>query len=462
LIIDALVIGGGIAGLSVAYELAQRGIGVLVLERSSRAGGVILSEQVDGFTIDAGPDALLVQKPEAIQLCEELGLGPRLIPTKPPRVAYIQRGGRLHALPAGSVLGIPTRITPFITTTLFTWAGKLRMAAELRVPPRTEEADESIGAFMTRRFGPEACTYLAEPLLAGIHAGDVDRLSVGSLFPRLVSAERAYGSLIRAFRAQRRAPAPVDGVFRSLPGGLTEMVRALTSKLPVDTLRLDTEAVRVELGDAPRGFTVATEAGQSFRARAVVVATPTYVTGKLVQTIDAELAALCGEIAYASTATVVLGYRREDIAHPLNGSGFVVPRVEGTGILAGSWMSSKWPDRAPADRVLLRAFVGGTRDPHALDEPDARLVDVSVSALTPLLGIGGDPILTRVYRWPRNTAQHEVGHAARLEAIERARARHPGLFLTGSGLRGVGIPDCVADGRTTGKQVAEWLAQSYV
>jgi protoporphyrinogen oxidase len=190
---------------------------------------VIFSEDVDGFTIDGGPDALLIQKPEAIALCREIGLGDRLVSTKPPRIAYIQRGGRLHALPAASVLGIPTRVGPFVGTTLFSWAGKLRMGAELFVPPRRDDADESIGAFMTRRFGVEATTYLAEPLLAGIHAGDVDRLSVRALFPRLVDAERTHGSLLRSFRKSHLQSAARNSnrrAFKSLPGGLSEMVRA--------------------------------------------------------------------------------------------------------------------------------------------------------------------------------------------------------------------------------------------
>src|ERR1700730_6207372 len=180
---DVVIVGGGIAGLSAAYELPRHHLPFVVLEAGGRAGGVILSEEIDGYTIDAGPDSLLVQKPDGIALCEELGLGSELVPTKPPRLAYIQRGGRLHALPAASVLGIPTQVAPFLRTTLFSWAGKLRMGAEVFIPAKRDDSDESIGAFMTRRFGAEATTYLAEPLLAGIHAGDVDRLSVQALFP---------------------------------------------------------------------------------------------------------------------------------------------------------------------------------------------------------------------------------------------------------------------------------------
>jgi oxygen-dependent protoporphyrinogen oxidase len=450
---EVVIVGGGIAGLATAYELHRRGVSFTLLDRSGRAGGVILSEQIDGYTIDGGPDALLVQKPDGIALCRELGLGDRLVPTKRPRLAFIQRGGRLHPLPASSVLGIPRRIGPFLTTRLFSWPGKLRMGMELFVPRRRDDADESIGDFIERRFGTEAATYLAEPLLAGIHAGDVDRLSLGALFPKFAETERLHGSLLRAFR-RHRAPASPDGAFRSLPDGLSELVRALVASLPATAIRLGTTVTAVS-GTGP--FRISTNEGGALEAHAVVLATPTFVTSRLVESLDPELARLCAEVPYASTGTVALAFPRSAVAHPLNGSGFVVPRVEGGGILAASWLSSKWPHRAPDGHVLMRAFVGGGRDPHALDRSDRELIRVALDALRPLLGISGEPHLTRVYRWERANAQHEVGHLARLAAIERALSRRQGLFVTGSGFRGVGIPDCVADGRATAAQVAVWL-----
>jgi oxygen-dependent protoporphyrinogen oxidase len=458
---DVVIVGGGIAGLATAYELHRRGIAFQLLERAPRAGGVILSEEVDGFVLDGGPDALLIQKPDGVRLCEELGIGDRLVPTKLPRLAYIQRGGALHALPAGSVLGIPTEWAPFIRTKLFSWPGKIRMGLELFVPPRRDDSDESIGSFMSRRFGREAVTYLAEPLLAGIHAGDVDRLSIRALFPRFVEAERKQGSLLKAFRPKPRtrntkpATRNPDGAFKSLPGGLSELVRALVKVLPADSVQLNTTITRVG-GAGP--YFVEREDGARLDARAIVLAAPAFVTSALTREFDAELSRACGEIPYASAATVALAFRREQIAHPLNGSGFVVPRVENAGIMAGSWLSSKWPHRAPEGSVLLRTFVGGARDPNALERSDAELVETSLRALGPLLGISGAPTLTRVFRWNRANAQHEVGHLDRLAAIERAVARHPGVYVTGSGFRGTGIPDCVADGRATAGQVAEWLA----
>jgi oxygen-dependent protoporphyrinogen oxidase len=469
--VDVAIVGGGIAGLAAAYEVSRRGLSFVVLEGAPRAGGVIVSEEVDGFTIDGGPDALLIQKPEAIALCRDIGLGDRLVSTKPPRIAYIQRGGQLHALPAASVLGIPTRIGPFVRTTLFSWPGKIRMGAELFVPARRDEADESIGAFMTRRFGAEATTYLAEPLLAGIHSGDVDRLSVRALFPRLVDAEREHGSLLRAFRIHNPIHNPIrnpvrnpqstirndEGAFKSLPGGLSEMVRALVLALGEPHVRLNA-VVSAITGPGP--FVVRTDRGETFDAATVVVAAPAYAVSALLKDRDDELARLAGEIPYASAATVAIGFERSRVRHPLTGSGFVVPRVEHTGILAASWLSSKWPHRAPPDRVLMRAFFGGARDPRALERSDAELLQTTLAALRPLLGIDGDPLLTRVYRFARGNAQHEVGHLDRIAAIDRALTRHPGLFITGSGFRGVGIPDCVADGRRVGASAAAWLQQN--
>jgi protoporphyrinogen/coproporphyrinogen III oxidase len=455
-VVDVVIVGAGIAGLSAAYELQKRGLSFVILERGPRVGGVIFSEKVGEYTIDGGPDSLLTQKPEAIRLCEELGLGDRLVPTSPPRLAFIQRGGRLHPLPASSVLGIPTRLGPFIRTGLFTWAGKLRMGAEVFVPPRRDDGDESIGSFMRRRFGDEAVTYLAEPLLAGIHAGDVERLSIHALFPRFVETERKYGSLLRAFRRQPRPAASTDGVFRSLPGGLSELVDALANALPASAIRLNTPATRLRLNP----HRVETAQGDMIAGRAVIIAAPAYATSGLLRDVDATISQLCGEIEYASSGTIAMAFDRSAVAHPLNGSGFVVPRAEGSGILAASWLSSKWPYRAPEGRVLMRAFVGGGRDPEALQNTDGELVTRALSALKPLLGIAGEPLMTRVYRFERASAQHEVGHVDRMAAIDRALAARPGLYVTGSGFRGVGIPDCVSDARATARKVSECLASS--
>ena len=452
---DAVIVGGGIAGLAAAYELSRRNVSFLVVEERSRAGGVILSEHIDGYTIDGGPDSLIVQKPEGVALCRELGLGDRLVPTIPPRLAYIQRGGRLHALPAASVMGIPTKFGPFIRTKLFSWPGKIRMGAELFVPAKKDDGDESIGSFIGRRFGREAVEYLAEPLLAGIHAGDVDKLSMRALFPRFVDAERKHGSLLRAFANPPSQTPNSDGVFRSLPGGLSELVDALVHVLPRESIALGAAVERIDAGGSD--FCVHIANRPTIRARTAVVAVPAYAASAMVRGVDPDLSSACGSVPYASAATVALAFDRSAVRHPLTGSGYVVPRAENPAILAASWLSSKWPNRAPQGKVLMRTFIGGARDPRALDQPDTELVQLSLDALTPILGITAPPLFTRIYRWNRANAQHDVGHLARMQSIERALAKHPGLFVTGSGFRGVGIPDCIADGRATGKAVASFL-----
>ena len=453
---QVLVLGGGIAGLATAYELQQLKIPFTLLEAAPRVGGVIFSEPVDGFNVDGGPDALLIQKAEGVRLCQELGLGARLVVTKPPRLAFIQRAGKLHGLPAASVLGIPTEWRPFIRSSLFSWPGKIRMGMEMFVPKRTDPADESIGSFMRRRFGSEAVDYLAEPLLAGIHAGDVERLSIRAMFPRFPETEQRFGSLLRAFRAQPRQAPSKEGAFKSLPGGLSELVNALEASLPSSSIRKNVAVARLTFDGAV--FRAETSTGETFAGRSTVVATPAFAASRILRDAAPALAQLCGDIQYASAATVAMAFRRESIAHPLNGSGFVVPRVEKTGIMAGTWLSSKWPNRAPDGYVLTRAFLGGARDPEALAKSDKDMVATALNAMRPLMGISGEPLFTRIYRWDKANAQHEVGHLDRMASIDRELESHPGLFITGSGFRGVGIPDCIADGRSTARQVSAWLA----
>ena len=450
---DVVVIGGGISGLAAAYDLQHRGLNVRLLEASDRVGGVIRSDRFDGWVVDGGPDSLLVQKPAAVALARELGLGGRLVPTLTPRMAYVLRGGRLHPIPEGSFLGFPIRVSALAASSLFSLGGKLRMACEVMVPRAHGDGDESIASFVRRRFGQEAVDYLAEPLLAGIHAGDVDRLSVRALFPRLVDAERQSGSVIRAFRALRVKPSP-NGAFVSLPGGIGELVDRLAAAIAAGTISPSTRVTGIR---READFAIETNAG-GVHAKAIVVAVPAYAAGGILRSLDTGLAALCEDVPYASTATVAFGYRRDQIDHPMRGSGFVVPRVERTPLLAATWVTSKWPHRAPEGHVLLRAFLGGGRDPRRLDEGDAELIERARAALADVMPISGDPIFARLYRWTRQSPQYEVGHLERLKAIDAHLARMPGLFVTGSGFRSIGIPDCIADGREVAARAAEFVA----
>jgi len=301
----------------------------------------------------------------------------------------------------------------------------------------------------------EAVDYLAEPLLAGIHAGDVDRLSIRALFPRLVDAERQSGSVIRAFRALRMRPSP-QGAFVSLPGGVGELVDALTTALAPGTIATSTRVTDLQHAGT---FVLDTTAGH-VRAKSVIVAVPAYAAGGILRGINTRLAALCEEVPYASTATVAFGFRRDQIDHPMQGSGFVVPRVERHPLLAATWVTSKWPHRAPDNHVLVRAFLGGGRDPHRLERTDEELIETAREALADIMPTRGDPLFSRLYRWTRQSPQYEVGHLQRIATIESHLAAIPGLFVTGSGFRSIGIPDCIADARETAARAAAFATKA--
>ena len=453
---DVVVIGGGIAGLAAAYELTAAGRSVRVLDAGQRPGGVMQTDRTDGWVVDRGPDSFLIQKPAAIALCTELGLEPQLVSTLEPRTAYVLRDRRLHPLPEGSFLGFPVSLRGLALSPLFTPLGKMRMAAETLIPRRSFQGDddESIGAFVARRFGREAVDYLAEPLLAGIHAGDVDRLSVRLLFPRLVDTENQHGSLLRAFRALKPTPS-ARGAFMSLIGGVGALIEALVARLPSGSVIHGCRVIGLQR--VAKGYAVATGTG-TVHGRAVLLAVPSYEAATLLRSLDEPLAGLCDGVDYASTATVALGYRAEQVTHPMRGTGFVVPRAEGRTLLAATWVTSKWPGRAPPGHVLLRSFFGGGRDPERLDQhDDAGLAQLARQELGEVLGITGAPVLTRVTRWTRQSPQYVVGHGARVRAIAAGLDEHPGLFAAGSGFGAIGIPDCIAHGRAVATRMHAWL-----
>jgi oxygen-dependent protoporphyrinogen oxidase len=331
------------------------------------------------------------------------------------------------------------------------WA-RARVALEPWIP-RGGHEDESVATFFRRRFGAATVGLVAEPLLGGIHAGTIETLSIRSLFPRLVEAEARSGSVIRAFRRARSAAGDDGGVFRSLAGGMGALVTAIERQLPSGSVRRD----------APVGA-LAHEGGEwraalgdgSASARAVLIAAPAHAAAQLLRPLDETAAARCAEVQYVSTASIALAWPRAAVRHPLAGSGFVVARrYNGVRITACTWVSSKWAGRAPAGTVLLRAFVGGAHDPAAVDESDDALVAIATRDLAGILGISAAPILARVYRWRGAGAQHDVGQAARVAAIESRLASHPRLFVAGSGFRSVGIPDCIADGRAAAGKAAD-------
>lgn len=445
-----IIIGAGITGLAAAYELTQRHVPCVVLEAAARPGGLIQTERVEGFTIEGGADSLLIQKPAALKLCEELGLASRLMPTRTPRTAFVVRNGRLYPLPSPSVLGIPTSFPALARYALLDWPMRARVAMEPLIPARSY-ADESVASFFRRRFGPGTVDLIAEPLLGGIHAGNVEELSMPSLFPRFTAAEQQHGSVLRTVSPL----APGDGLFRALRAGMSELVDTLVSKLPVGSLLLETPAAGLQR--RPSGWRVAAGA-DLFEATGVLIAAPAHVAANLLRTVDESASRLCGTVPYVSTASIALGWQRKDIAHPLAGSGFVVARRHNAlRITACTWVSSKWDDRAPEGHALLRAFVGGAHDPLAADLGDAELVDTVLRDVSAVLPITAPPILTRVVRWRNAGAQHNVGHRARMAGLAERLRKLPGLFVAGSGFESIGIPDCIANGRRVAAAAADYV-----
>ncbi len=453
------IIGGGITGLSAAFTLQKLGVPFRLIEAERFLGGVIRTETRDGFLIEGGPDSMLAQKPEGLALARELGLGDRLLPTnREQRAVYVLHRGRLHPLPDGMALAVPTKVGPFLRSGLFSWPGKLRMGLDLVIPPRGGDGDESIARFLRRRFGQQAVDRLGEPLLAGIHSGDPERLSLLATFPRFRAMEREHGSLVRAMW-KRPHPQPPQGeapasAFYSLRCGLREMLDALVLRLPPETLwtRLTVRRLTRENGS----YLLSLDRGEQLQAERVIVAAPGPRIAPALEPVAPEAARVLAAIPFASTATVALGYRREDVAHPLNGYGLVVAARERKRTTALSFVSTKFPHRAPAGHVLLRAFLGGARDGDVLALSDAEMVATVEREMAPALGLRGAPVMTRVFRWPGGTPQLEVGHLERMAAAEGALP--PGLFLSGAGIRSTGIPDSVADGTQAALAAAEGLS----
>jgi len=444
------IVGAGITGLTAAYELQKRGLTPLVLEAASRPGGLIQTDHVEGCTIEAGPDSVLATKPAALDLARELGLGDQVLEVRTPG-AFVLRGRRLYRLPSPSLLGLPLSWRALLSYDLLPWPARVRLARGLFLSgsaPASKpaaggtktDADISVAAFFRSRFGPQTVDLIAQPLLGGIHAGDIEQLSMASLFPRLLSDVKPWSQTPAGSGTDdvRRRSAPRVSPFRSLRGGMATLVRALESALPPGTVRYKTPAR--DLAGAP-----------------TIIAAPAYVAAALLDPVDRDAAALCARVPYVSTASIALAWPRRDVPHPLDGTGFVVARRHSdVRITACTWVSSKWTDRAPADTALLRAFIGGSHDPDVVELGDAEIVAIARRDLGAVLGIRATPSLARVYRWQRMGAQHTVGHLQRVAEIERRLAPR-GIFVAGSGFRSVGIPDCVADARRVALEAAAFL-----
>lgn len=465
------IIGGGISGLAAAHRLLERSraercpLEILLLEASPRAGGVVRTEKRDGFLIEGGPDSFISEKPEAINLAERLGLTPHLIETNPlNRRSFIVREGRLLPVPEGFQLLAPSRFWPFVTTPIFSWTGKARMALDLVLPRRADANgvdDESLANFVRRRFGREALERMAQPMVGGIYTADPERLSLRATMPRFLLMEREHRSLIRAMWKQRRKlPAAQSSgtsgarysLFLTFDGGMQMLSDELARRLPPESIRLNTKVERLAFDDVSRKWLIATR-DENFQVDAVCLALPAYSASALLREVNAQLADELEAIPYASTATVNLAYAREDIAHPLDGFGFVVPVIEKRSTLACTFSSIKFPQRAPEGHMLLRAFVGGALQPEMFELDKAAIVEAVRRDLRELLGIEQTPLFAHVEKWPRSMAQYHLGHVERVERIQQHLLSTPTLKLAGNAYEGTGVPDCIRSGENAADEL---------
>ena len=447
-----LIIGGGISGLSAAYYLSKAGIRPTLLERAPRVGGVIQTSVQQGCVLEEGPDGFMAAKPWAMNLIRELGLADQVIGSNDySRITYIVKKGKLVPMPDGLMMMVPTKFLPLAETRLFSWRAKIRMGLEIFRQPRGPQPDRSVYEFLLDHYGQECIDYLAEPLLAGVYGGDPREMSVNSVLGRFVEIESKYGSLTRGALATPRPQNPGGSFLQTLKGGLGQLVEALRPS--ADVVQAEVETVET----TPDGFRV--RANRDWlEAEHLVIATPAHESARIVQNSQPELASLLACIPYTTSITLALGYRKNTFDHPLQGHGFLVPKIERKLMFGCTWVGNKFDYRVPPNMVVLRCFLGANTMPLS----DEALVDAARDELHSIMGIEAEPVFQNIARWPNSMAQYTVGHEKRIKRIEELARATPGLSLAGNAYHGIGIPDCVRMGQEAAtKIIAGYEAALY-
>jgi oxygen-dependent protoporphyrinogen oxidase len=462
--LQAVVVGGGLAGLAAAEQLLADGFGqVVVVEPADRCGGVLGTARRDGWLVERSADCFLAARPEGMELVDRLGLERDLVGVDPRvRRALVWHDGRAVPVPRGFRLLAPGRIDSILSSSLFSPAGRLRLLAERTVPVRRDGEEESLEQFAVRRLGREAFERLVQPLAAGIWTADPARLGMAAACREFAEMEQTHGSLWAGERARLKNAAEEAGTgarygqfvtfangMQTLPDRLAEAVFGRGA------IWLKGRAERLARHDGRwrLTFTDREDRVEAVDADAIVLATPAPAAAVLLAGVDPRLAADLAGIAYAGSVIVSLGFRREAVTHPLDAAGLVVPRIAGRRVLAVSFSSSKFPDRAPPGCVLLRVFVGGALDPEAVGLDDAAVASLAHREVGDLLGISEDPLLVQIDRWDAAMPQYHIGHAERVGRIETAVSQHSGLALAGAAYRGVGIPQVIGSGRHAAEAV---------
>ena len=451
------IVGGGITGLTAAYylqkEIAWQSLPLdfTLLEASNRLGGKVQTDVHNGFVMEKGPDSFLARKVSAVELVKDLGMENQLVRNRTGQ-SYILHRNRLYPIPEGAVMGVPTRLLPFVRSGLFSPAGKVRAAFDLILPRSNMSGDQSVGHFFRRRLGNEAVDHLIEPLLSGIYAGDIDKLSLMSTFPQFYKLEKEHRSLILAMKQSRKPSTRKEkpkGQFLTLKNGLQSMVEAIESELPrqsvmksvaLQSIEKDGEGYRLRLSD-----------GRHLHTDAVILAVPGPIASKVLKTSSASHT--LADAAPTSVATVVLAYSKTSVRLEHEGTGFVVPRKENYTITACTWTHKKWPHTTPDGKALIRCYVGRAGDDSIVDQSDDAIITSVLHDLKRISDISGDPEFYRITRWKDAMPQYTVGHRSRVEKLKRHLDTHfPGIVLAGAAYEGIGIPDCIQQGKTAAEQ----------
>lgn len=469
--LSAAVIGGGISGLATAWYLEKAAIedgldlSIVLVEREGSLGGKLRTLVEDEFVVEAGPDGFLIRKPWAYHLAEEVGLADDIVYTQASGASLLL-DGKLHPIPRGLMGPAPSSVADIWRASFLSFRGKIRASMEPLVKRSASVENESLGNFLSRRMGAELTDTLLEPLTAGIYGGNSYDMSLDTLFPMLKQWEYQYGSLSRGMREAKKATRgrrqPTSAFF-SLRNGTRSLVWAVAERLRRTKIirgHAATSVVRTHPPFEPPQYSVGLDDGRAFQSDVLILANPAWDAASLVASFAPGLSRRLGRANSSAAGSVYLAFRRDSVSHPLDGTGFIAPRSR-TGLVTGcTWMSSKWPERSPDNFVLLRAFLGESGDDSFMAHGDSRLVELATETLRPILGIRGAPERFWVNRWPAGMPQYSVDHSEWLEGLDGELSAFPDLFLCGSSYRGIGVPDCVRQGRDTAQSVHEYALQS--
>ena len=449
------IVGAGISGLSAAFELQKSGFEVTILEGSERLGGKILTSEIEGFNIDAGPDSFLTRDPEMRDLCFALGVGDELVPpTGKPAKVWVD--GEMHNLPKHHFLGVPLDLDELEGLSLLTKEGTKRAKLDLTLPDNKPNKGETVGSLIRRRLGDEVMDRLVGPLLGGINAGDADDLCLESGVPQLFNASQGDSSLVRSVQdfLKNQTRDPASPVFLTHPDGLETVVKRLEQAIDSD-IRRNERVTSVEISDN----SIVVKGSQEYQSDAVILCIPAFSAAKILHGSCPNTSNLLAGIQYASMAFITFAFNKSDVSE-FNGSGFLVGRDENLLTTACSWTSEKWAHLKNKDTVFLRLSVGRFDDTEALDMEDNTLIEKLKDELATLTGVKADPVSTRVTRWPYSFPQYELGHGEKVNAIrQQVAVEMPGMFLAGSPFKGIGLSACIRDGIDQARKAKNFLMQ---